>query len=77
MKIDIRLPVIDPAIKLEPMMKLIGKFTVSFAIRLIFFLLALFWIPTINNKKIEVLKIKMKIIFLLLPKKLKIILLDL
>ena len=54
----------DPLMKLSPTIKLIGKLTVSANIKFAFVLFELFWIPTINNKKIEVLKIKMKIIFL-------------
>ena len=54
----------DPLMKLNPAIKLIGKLTVSANIKFAFPLFALFWIPTINNKKIEVLKIKMKIIFI-------------
>jgi len=54
----------DPLMKLNPAIKLIGKLTVSANIKFAFLLFALFWIPTINNKKIEVLKIKMNIIFL-------------
>ena len=54
----------DPLMKLNQAIKLIGKLTVSANIKFAFLLFALFWIPTINNKKIEVLKIKMKIIFL-------------
>ena len=54
----------DPLMKLNPAIKLIGKLIVSANIKFAFLLFALFWIPTINNKKIEVLKIKMKIIFL-------------
>ena len=54
----------DPLMKLNPAIKLIGKLTVSANIKFAFLLFALFWIPTINNKKIEVLKIKMKNIFL-------------
>ena len=53
----------DPLMKLNPAIKLIGKLTVSANIKFAFLLFALFWIPTINNKKIEVLKIKMKIIY--------------
>ena len=42
--------VIEPLIKLIPMMKLIGKFTVSDNIKLTFFLLELFCIPIIKIK---------------------------
>ena len=52
--------VIEPLIKLIPMMKLIGKFTVSDNIKLTFFLLELFCIPIIKIRNKETLKKKKK-----------------
>ncbi len=46
----IMLPKIDPLIKLVPIMKLIGNFTVSSTSILTLLFLELFWIPTINIK---------------------------
>ena len=57
-------PVKDPVIKLIPTIKLIGKFTVSLNIKLIFVLLELFCIPTIKSKNKEKLNEMVKKIFL-------------
>ena len=46
----IMLPKIDPLIKLVPMIKLIGSFTVSSQRRLTLLFLKLFWMPIINIK---------------------------
>ena len=53
---DMKLPVIEPAIKLDPIMKLIGKSTVSLIKKFALDLLPLFWIPIINIIKIHELK---------------------
>ena len=60
-----KLAVIEPLIKLIPMMKLIGKFTVSDNIKLTFFLLELFCIPIIKIRNKETLKKRKKAIFLM------------
>ncbi len=60
----IRLPVIDPDIKLRPKIKLIGRLTVSAVIKLTLFLFVLFCIPIINIMKREKLKVIAKTIFL-------------
>ena len=57
-------PVKDPVIKLIPTIKLIGKFTDSLNIKLIFVLLELFCIPTIKSKNKEKLNEMVKKIFL-------------
>ena len=49
-KIGTKLPVIEPAIKLAPKIKLIGKAIVSFLNKLTLLLFELFCIPIINNK---------------------------
>ena len=43
-------PIKDPLIKLVPIIKLIGNFTVSFISNLTLLLYELFWMPIINNK---------------------------
>ena len=50
--------------KLIPIMKLTGKFTVSLIIRLTFLLFELFCIPIINSKNREKLNVNVKNIFL-------------
>ena len=50
--------------KLEPIIKLIGSFTVSFTKKLTLLLLELFCIPIISNKNKQELKVNAKIIFL-------------
>ena len=51
MRLDVRrLPVIDPLMKLTPIIKLSGNFTVSVVIKLIFTLFILFCIPIIKSK---------------------------
>ena len=57
------LAVIEPHIKLIPMMKLIGKFTVSANIKLTLVLFELFCIPIINSKNKEKLNVIVKNIF--------------
>ena len=52
-----KLPVIEPVMKLTPIIKLIGNAIVSFLNKLIFLLLELFCMPIINNKKRQELKI--------------------
>ena len=65
MKLElIVLPVIDPLIKLIPTIKLIGKFTDSLIIKLIFVLLELFCIPIIKNKNKDKLKVMVENNFL-------------
>tara|TARA_B100001248_G_C27003870_1_gene284614 strand:- start:249 stop:473 length:225 start_codon:yes stop_codon:yes gene_type:complete len=59
-----RLPIIEPLIKLEPIIKLIGNLTVSFIKKLTLLLLELFCIPIISNKNKQELKVNAKIIFL-------------
>ena len=59
-----KLPVIEPVMKLTPTIKLIGKGIVSFLNKLTFLLLELFWIPIINNKNKQELKVIEKITFL-------------
>mgnify|MGYP004377980845 CR=1 len=54
---EIRLPVMDPEIKLTPTMKPIGKFTVLSIIKLTFAFLLLFCIPINKIKNKLVLKI--------------------
>ena len=53
-------PAIDPVIKLTPITKLIGSFTVSVAIKLTFFFIELFCIPTIKRKKKQELIVNVK-----------------
>ena len=59
-----RLPIKDPPIKLEPIIKLTGNFTVSFFRKLTLLLLELFCIPIISNKNKQALKVNAKTIFL-------------
>ena len=60
-KNGIKLPVIEPVMKLTPTIKLIGKATVSFLNKLTFLLLELFCMPIINNKNKQELKVIEKI----------------
>ena len=57
------LPVNEPLMKLTPIIKAIGNFTVWFKIKFTFLLSELFWIPTINSKSKEALNVSAKIIF--------------
>ena len=66
-KIGIKLPVIEPVMKLTPTIKLIGKAIVSFLNKLTFPLLELFCMPIINNKNKQELKVIEKINFLKAP----------
>tara|TARA_B100000212_G_scaffold333009_1_gene301892 strand:- start:675 stop:887 length:213 start_codon:yes stop_codon:yes gene_type:complete len=59
-----RLPAIDPDIKLIPTIKLIGKLTVSPNINLTLLLFELFCIPIINSKNKVEFKTTVKNIFL-------------
>ena len=63
-KKGIKLPVIDPVMKLIPTMKLVGIAIVSFLNKLILFFIELFCIPIIKNKNIQELKVTKKINFL-------------
>ena len=63
-KVGTKLPVIEPVMKLTPTIKLIGKAIVSFLNKLTFVLVELFWIPIINNKNKQELKVIEKINFL-------------
>ena len=54
----------DPLIKLMPTIKLIGKFTDSLIMKLIFVLLELFCIPIIKNKNKDKLKVMVENNFL-------------
>ena len=67
MKIGTKLPIIEPAMKLTPTIKLIGKAIVSFLNKLTSLLLELFCIPIINNKNKQELKVIEKINFLKAP----------
>ena len=60
-KKGIKLPVIEPVMKLTPTIKLIGKAILSFLNKLTFFLIELFCIPIINNKNKQELKVIEKI----------------
>ena len=51
------LPVNEPLMKLAPIIKATGKFTVWFKIKFTFLLSVLFWIPTINSKNKEALNV--------------------
>lgn len=62
--VDKRLPVIDPPIKLIPIMKLIGILIVSLKIKFIFLLFELFCMPIINSKNKDKLNVRLKNIFL-------------
>ena len=55
-----RLPIIDPLMKLVPIIKLTGKLTVSSNNRSTLLLLELFCMPIINKKNKQELKIKFK-----------------
>ena len=55
-----KLPIIEPPIKLEPIIKLIGNLTVSFIKKLTLLLLELFCIPIINNRNKQELKVNAK-----------------
>ncbi len=66
-KKGIKLPVIEPVIKLTPTIKLIGKAILSFLNKLTFVLMELFCIPIINNKNKQELKATEKINFLKAP----------
>ena len=59
----IKLPIIEPLIKLDPIIKLIGNLTVSFVKKLTLLLLELFCIPIINNRNKQELNVVAKIIF--------------
>ena len=61
--VDRRLPVNEPLIKLNPIMKLMGNLIVSVAIRFTFLLFLLFWMPIIKSKNKEVLNININNIF--------------
>ena len=59
-----RFPIIEPLIKLEPMIKLIGNSIVSFNRKFTFFLTKLFWMPTKSIKNNVKLKVIIKNSFL-------------
>jgi len=61
---DIKLPAIEPLIKLVPTIKLIGKLMVSLKIKLILDFLELFCIPISNKINKQELKISKENIFL-------------
>ena len=50
-------PIIDPVIKLAPIIKLIGNKTVLFTNKLTLLLLELFWIPIIKIRNKQQLKV--------------------
>ena len=58
-----KLPIKEPLMKLEPIIKLIGNLTVSFIKKLTLLLLELFCIPIINNRNKQELNVVAKIIF--------------
>ena len=58
------LPIIEPLIKLVPIIKLKGNFTVSFIKKFMLLLLVLFCIPIINKRNNEELKVIAKKNFL-------------
>ena len=60
----IKLPKIEPLIKLTPTIKLIGKLTVLFITKLTLLLFELFCIPIISNKNKQELNANVKNIFL-------------
>ena len=66
-KIGKKLPVIEPDMKLTPTIKLIGKAIVSLLNKLTSLLFELFWMPIINNKNKQELKVIEKINFLKAP----------
>ena len=55
----------DPLIRLIPIIKLTGSFTVSLFIKLTFILLELFWIPIIKSKNKQKLNVNIKNSFLM------------
>jgi len=57
-------PIIDPEMKLDPIMKLMGNSILSLIIRSILLFFVLFWIPIINNMNKQELKVKRKSNFL-------------
>jgi len=57
-------PTTEPLIKLTPMIKLMGKFIVSFFIKLTLPLVVLFWMLTISIKKKQELSMLRKANFL-------------
>ena len=57
------LPIIEPLIKLVPIIKLTGNLTVSSIKKFIFLLLLLFCIPIINKRNNEELKVIAKTTF--------------
>ncbi len=67
MKIGAKLPIIEPVMKLTPTIKLIGKAIVSLLNKLTSLLFELFWMPIINNKNKQELKVIEKINFLKAP----------
>tara|TARA_Y100000766_G_C18829414_1_gene567271 strand:- start:469 stop:726 length:258 start_codon:yes stop_codon:yes gene_type:complete len=60
----IKLPIIEPLIKLIPTIKLTGRLTVSSNIKLTFLLFELFCIPIIKIKKSDRLNVNIKKNFL-------------
>ena len=58
-----KVPKIDPLMKLTPTIKLIGRFIVSLIKKLTLPLFELFCIPIINIKNKQELKVKVKSIF--------------
>ena len=58
-----KLPIKEPLMKLEPIIKLIGNLTVSFIKKLTLLLLELFCIPIINSRNKQELNVVAKIIF--------------
>ena len=59
-----KVPIKDPQIKFEPIIKLIGNLIDSFIKKLILLLLELFCMPIINKKNKQELKVIEKIILL-------------
>ena len=57
------LPVSEPLMKLTPIIKAIGNFTVWLEMKFTFLLSVLFCIPTINSKNKEALNVSAKNIF--------------
>ena len=57
------LPIIEPLMKLEPIIKLTGNLIVSSIKKFIFLLLLLFCIPIINKRNNKELKVIAKTIF--------------
>ena len=58
-----KVPIKDPQIKFVPIIKLIGNLIVSFIKKLTLLLLELFWMPIINKKNKQELKVIAKNIF--------------